>query len=180
MGCKQCCQPLNTAANWVMAGVEQKCWPFSHITGVSITPVTGSQCCPDGSRKFIFFPNHGHRLAHPSCCSGAKDNKPPKNGYGGKFSLIRGGAYKNKGDGEREREKIVFHFVTEVSKLDLCPCLEPRRWLLSARTRIYRGGAAGSEPKFIAYSNAKLLLVLSDLLCILLYCNSLYKISPSL
>jgi len=30
-------------------------------------------------------------------------------------------AYKNKGDGERERGKIVFHSVTEVSELDSCP-----------------------------------------------------------
>lgn len=62
---------------------------FSHITGVR-APVTGSQNCPDGRRKFIFSKSLA-QVGTPSCCSCAKGNKPPKNGYGGKFSLIRGG-----------------------------------------------------------------------------------------
>lgn len=99
---------------------------FSHITGVR-APVTGSKSCPDGRREFIFFSKSLAQVGTPSCCSGAKGNKPPKNGYGGKFSLIRGEAYKNKADGEREREKIVFHSVTEVSKPDSCPHPEPQR-----------------------------------------------------
>lgn len=105
---------------------------FSHITGVR-APVTGSKNCPDGSRKFIFSKSWA-QVGTPSCCSCAKTNKPPKNGYGGKFPLIRGEAYKNKADGERE--KIVFHSVTEVSKPDLCSHPEPRWWILSACTRI--------------------------------------------
>lgn len=51
-------------------------------------PLAGSQRCPDGRAGgilFYFFPNHWHRLAHPSCCRRASGNKPPKNGYGGKF-----------------------------------------------------------------------------------------------
>lgn len=74
----------------------------------------------------LFFSKSLAQVGTPSCCSGAKGNKPPKNGYGGKFSLIRGEAYKNKADGEREREKIVFHSVTEVSEPDSCPHPEPR------------------------------------------------------
>lgn len=84
----------------------------------------------------LFFSKSLAQVGTPSCCSRAKGNKPPKNGYGGKFSLIRGEAYKNTADGEREREKIVFHSVTEVSKSDLC--LHPAPWqrLLSSCTRI--------------------------------------------
>lgn len=44
-----------------------------------------------GEFYFIFFPNHWHRLAHPSCCRRARGNKPPKNGYGGKFPPLWGG-----------------------------------------------------------------------------------------
>lgn len=66
-----------------MAGVRQTRAAFRHITGVSITLVTDSQNWPDGSG--IFFPRHGHRLAHPPV--DAKGNKAPKNGYGGKFPL---------------------------------------------------------------------------------------------
>lgn len=54
----------------------------------------------------LFFSKSLAQVGTPSCCSGAKGNKPPKNGYGGKFSLIRGEAYKNKADGERERERL--------------------------------------------------------------------------
>lgn len=74
----------------------------------------------------LFFSKSWAQVGTPSCCSGAKGNKPPKNGYGGKFSHIRGEAYKNKGDGEIEEEKVVFHSVTEVSKPDLCP--HPALW----------------------------------------------------
>lgn len=57
-------------------------------------PLAGSQRCPDGRAGgilFYFFPNHWHRLAHPSCCRRARGNKPPKNGYGGKFPPLWGG-----------------------------------------------------------------------------------------
>lgn len=76
-----------------------------------------------------FFSKSLAQVGTPSCCTGAKGNKPPKNGYGGKFSLIRGGgggAYKNKADGDREREKIVFHSVTKVSKPKSCLQPEPQ------------------------------------------------------
>lgn len=108
MACKQCCQPLNTAGNLVMAGVKQKCWPqrLSAILQVWepqwLAPRTGLM--GEGN---LFFSKSLAQVGTPSCCSGAKGNKPPKNGYGGKFSLIRGGeAYKNKADGERERERL--------------------------------------------------------------------------
>lgn len=107
---------------------------FSHITGVR-APVTGSQTALMGVGN-LFFSKSRAQVGTPSCCSGAKGNKPPKNGYGGKFSLIRMEAFKNKGDGERERGKIVFHSVTEVSKPDSRPHPEPQRWLLSACIRV--------------------------------------------
>lgn len=115
-GMQSICQLLTTAANEVMAGVGQTIEAFSHITGVSITLVTASQNCPDGSR--IFFPNHGHRLAHPPVVAMPKAINHLKMDMVESFPLQGGGAYKNKGDGEREMEKIVFHSVTEVSKPD--------------------------------------------------------------
>lgn len=53
----KCCRPLNTAADWLMAGGKQKCWlqRLSAIfTGVR-APVTGSQGCPDGRGEFYFI-----------------------------------------------------------------------------------------------------------------------------
>lgn len=105
------------------------------------------------------------QVGTPSCCSGAKGNKPPKNGYGGKFSLLRGEAYKNKADGEREGEKIVFHSVTEVSKPDSSPHPELQQWLLSDCTWTESNRRHGSQT--ISSPNTQPLLAL-----ILVYCTS--------
>lgn len=61
----------------------------------------------------LFFSKSQAQVGTPSCCGGAKGNKPPKNGYGGKFSLIRMDAYKNKGDGERERGERLFSTLSQ-------------------------------------------------------------------
>lgn len=137
---------------------------FSHITGVR-APVTGSQSCPDGRREFIFFPKSLAQVGTPSCCSGAKGNKPPKNGYGGKFSLIRGEAYKNKADGERERGKRLFSTLSQ-------RCLNRTH----AHIQNHSGDSYLLVPEFkaaevrqpniiaIAYSNTRPLLALSIVL----------------
>lgn len=63
---------------------------FSHITGVR-APVLAPRTGLMGEGN-LFFSKSLAQVGTPSCCSGAKGNKPPKNGYGGKFSLIRGGS----------------------------------------------------------------------------------------
>lgn len=62
MGCKQWCQLLKTAANWVIAGQRPKCWTLrlSTILQVWVSPqVSSSQSCPDGSGKSFFFQTLG-------------------------------------------------------------------------------------------------------------------------
>lgn len=103
--------PTAAAADWVMLpGGQQKCWLWrisAMFTGVG-APAAGWLPALMGERGgglIYFFPNHWHRLAHPSCCRRARGNKPPKNGYGGKFPPLWGGGLKKQGaDGERERE----------------------------------------------------------------------------
>lgn len=67
MGCKKWCQLLKTAANWVIAGQRPKCWTLklSTILQVWVSPqVSSSQSCW-WEWEIYFFPNPGHRLAHP-------------------------------------------------------------------------------------------------------------------
>lgn len=91
--CKLCCHTEHSCKlsyGWREAEVLTM-EAFSHITGVRAT-MTGSQSFPDGRRDFFFFSKSLAQVGTPCCCSGAKSNKPPKNGYGGKFPLIRGGS----------------------------------------------------------------------------------------
>ena len=86
----------------------------SHTTGVRAA-ATGSHQMLQWEKEFFSF-SFSKSLAQvgtPSCCSGAKGNKPPKNGYGGKFSLLRGEAYKNKADGEREGGERLFSTLSQ-------------------------------------------------------------------
>lgn len=61
-----------------------------------------------------FFSKSLAQVGTPSCCTGAKGNKPPKNGYGGKFSLIRGGGVLIKTrQMETERGKRLFSTLSQ-------------------------------------------------------------------
>lgn len=94
MACKQCCQPLSTAANWVMVGGKQKCWPWrlSAILQVWEPQWLHPTAALMGEGIFFFFSKSLAQVGTPCCCSSAKSNKPPKNGYGGKFPLLSGGS----------------------------------------------------------------------------------------
>lgn len=63
---------------------------------------------PWWDRNFFFFSKSLAQVGTPSRCNGAKGNKPPKNGYGGKFPLMWGGGVIKTRQMEKERGKRLF------------------------------------------------------------------------
>lgn len=90
-------------------GVEPRGPWQPSATGVSTASLIVLESCPVGSRKLFFFKSLA-QVGTPSCSSGAKDYKLPKNGNGGKFPLKKGESlYKQ---GERKRSEGSFSIVS--------------------------------------------------------------------
>lgn len=67
----------------------------------------------------FLFSKSWAQVGTPSCCSDAKGNKPPKNGYGGKFPLTRGKLIKTR-EMEKERWKRLFSTLSQRCRNQTC------------------------------------------------------------
>lgn len=174
MACKQRCQPLNTAANWVTAGVKQK-WVLSAILQVWERPSDRLPELPWWEKEIYFFPNHWHRLAHPPVAVVPKAINHLKWIWWKVFPYKGGKLIKTRQMEKERAEKIVFHSVTEVSEPDSCPHPETLRELLSTCTRIYHSrGEAVNQFKHTATPCSQWIIIV-----FLFYCDFLCFISIS-